>query len=323
MKRGQLPDAADMAQFPDMLVPGTLPLDSFVVVEGMSGRIKPRTEAEIRELADSIEEVGQRTAVEFLIGTGPHEGHNVVAAGHGRIEAIRLLVREGRSWPGGPGVKAVLSDRIGDFDTVRHQAWLDGLHENIHRQGLKPCDIVGALETLATEPHNMTDDAIAKRLKLSPGYISQHRSYSALEPEVRAMIDSGRLSFRNARPFFGKAAPEQRKLLKQQEQRAQRGNSRPVKKKAAKQQGKPAAGPVAVLELYRINGPAGALRVLLRTLHNHLSSIGAKTMSGCRAAAITFLAGTESLPGKVREKKRRKPITLRASRQPRRNLKTR
>jgi hypothetical protein len=236
---------------------------------------------------------------------------------------MELLLSENRLWPGGPGVKAVLSDRNGEWEEVLRESYIDALHENIHRHNPKPADIVKAIEELAAEPYNMNDQEIARRLRVSGGYISQHRSYSQLIPEVRKEVEAGRLSFRGTRQFFGRPPAWQQKKLKQLESKADHRNKLPAggdkparrRKKKAAQGRRRAATPApqttatSALDQFRIAG-RGPLSKFLQHVHDFLTG-GMTTAQwiSCREAARPLLATVSRPKGDPSPRPAKRPAT--------------
>jgi ParB-like chromosome segregation protein Spo0J len=336
------PAREEMADFPDMLVPGYLPADSFVIVPGMDGRAKPRSAAEIGELADSIQAEGQQEAIEYILHS-QIPGKNIVTKGHGRLTAILGLLAQEKTWPNGPGVKAVLSDRAvtsDDWETIRRDFYLSGLHNNIHRHNLKPADIAHDIEVLSRPPFNLQDQEIADRIRISASYISQHRAYARTIPRVREAVDSGRLAFRGLRVFVGKTEKQQARLLDQMEARAERrdraaagkrnrprskGRRRPVlappvtskPKRPQDKNRSPASS--AMLEQYIRKGANLALRSLLGAVARYVTlPPSAPVEKRVEALRLCYLEARKfgrsgclthrlhaGLPGKPKENKRR------------------
>jgi len=212
-------------------------VEDFELVEGLSGRAAPRTPAQVEELAGSIEQRGQQDPVQFV---GPAEpgSRKIIAKGHGRLAAIRKLLAEKRSWPGGPGVWGVPNHRQGEIEDIHDEIVLDALHENIHRHTLRPRDVLPHI--LQRQGAGMENQAIAMRLGVSPGYISQILAYGRCAPAVRDAIDAGRISFRRSRELSNLPAAEQGRRLAALERHQQAGRKRakaaPTKKKAAAKQ---------------------------------------------------------------------------------------
>jgi len=319
-----------------MLAPGYLPIDSFVLEDEMSGRVHKRTAGEIAELAQTIMDRGQQVPVEYVIrqradGTG---NENVVTKGYGRIAAMRKLLSDGKVWPNGPGVKAILSDRQdqGSWDQIKIETKIDGLAENIHRHNLKHCDVAAAILELSGPPLGMTYREIAKRLGVTPGYISQHLSYSRLIPEVRKEIDNGRLTWRGARTFFKMAEPEQRARLQKLEKDAEKRRQRQPAKATTKGRSAPDklhSETVTVAGATWLDKPAALAPVdrqiaaLLKAILQYSKKRSAKLQTdiirqgGALAnAAAAAPPGNPRLPGKPRAKKQRttKPVKRPANR---------
>lgn len=338
-----------------MLVPGYLPIDALVLEDDISGRVNKRTAAEISELAQTIMDRGQQVPVEYVIRRRADGGtENVVTKGYGRIAAMRKLFSDGKTWPNGPGVKAILSDRQdqGSWDEIRLDTKIDGLAENIHRHNLKHCDVAAAILELAGPPLNLKDQEIANRLGVTGGYISQHRSYGALIPEVRKEIDSGRLTFRGARKFFRLPEADQRARLQKLEKDATKRRAKPTHKSATRKRGRGAADKLhdadtvetrtsaktaTVTDCRWLTNPRRPLAPADQTIAELLAAIlryagkpstNFNTAAKRRAAVINaaealvvLVAGLSSsthpvLPGKAKAKKQRTPKPVKPSKPP-------
>jgi len=264
------PATVNYTDAPDLLTPGYLPLDKFVVDESISGRKRPRTAKQIRDKAESLMTCGQITAVKFECIPGDRE-HVRLTKGFGRYHAMQLLLSEGRVWPGGPLVKAEIEDAPTEVQRDEHvDAFVTGLHENIHRDKLTPADMWTNFQRLAAEPYNWDGRTIARRLNLSPGMVSLIRSiYTRTVPAVQRAVDAGVVPLREVRRFLDKSEPEQLALLRRYED----GSTR--KKPAAEVKQETAAQARAhrlpPLERYRQQGRCKPLRTLLQNVDRYLT----------------------------------------------------
>jgi ParB-like chromosome segregation protein Spo0J len=202
-----------------------IPLGMFRILPGMDGRAQERSENDVMTLAESIAQEGQKTPVTYQFG---EDGSIVVIMGHGRLLSMARLLQAGRSWPGGPTVRALL-----DESTDLNRAFISGLHENLKHKRLTPDDMVANLERLSKPPFNMDDQEIAKTLALDKSTVSGYRRYSRMCGEVRQAVLSGRLPYRAIREAPKKAADQVAWLAgleKRAAERAERARAaKPVK----------------------------------------------------------------------------------------------
>lgn len=119
----------------------------------------------------------------------------VVLTGNRRFAAARKA--------GVPELAITVADRLGGQDPRLSEATLI---ENLHREALPP--LLEARELQALVERHGSQEAAAKRIAKSQGWVSQRLSLLKLTPELQAQVDSRNLSVREARGVAG-APPEQ------------------------------------------------------------------------------------------------------------------
>jgi ParB-like chromosome segregation protein Spo0J len=194
-----------------------IPLGQFRILPGMDGRAKSRTEEQIKKMAESIAQEGQKTPVTYQFG---EDGSVVLTRGHGRLLGMERLLQAERSWPTGPQVLALLDDA-----TDLNAAYIAGLHDNLKRNNLTPDDMVANIERLSKAPFSLTDPQIAKTLGLDKSTISQYRKYSRMCLEVLEAVRTGRLPFRAVREAPRTSADQVKWLADLQKRADQRAQS--------------------------------------------------------------------------------------------------
>lgn len=170
-----------------------------VIDPARSGRVKPRTEAQIKEKMETLAQEGQ--LVPCSIELGP-EGEPILVHGFGRVEALKRL---------GKPIKVMLWDSKAEGDT-----FIKGLHANIKNDALTPLDFQAAIHRLKQEPFNMKAVDISRRLSVSRATITQHAKLDFLIPDSREALSTGVISLKIAEDLANIEDPkEQKEALKE------------------------------------------------------------------------------------------------------------
>lgn len=149
---------------------------------------QPRTHFEpekLRELADSIREHG---IIQPLVVSRDGDGGYRLIAGERRLQAARLA--------GLPAVPVVIRDAA-DSELLEL-----ALVENIQRADLNAIEEALAYKRL-TEEHNLTQDAVARRVGKSRAAVANALRLLALESEIRRSLVTGEISEGHARALLG------------------------------------------------------------------------------------------------------------------------
>ncbi|MFO7245610.1 MAG: ParB/RepB/Spo0J family partition protein [Thermaerobacter sp.] len=150
----------------------------------------------LEELAASIRSHG---VVQPVVVVPAGDGY-VLVAGERRWRAARLA--------GLAEVPALVRDL--DPRTMTEVA----LVENLQREDLTPIEEAYAYQALQEE-FGLTQEEIAQRVGKSRSQVANTLRLLALDPEVQALVDSGRLSFGHAKVLLSVAsAAEQRRLAR-------------------------------------------------------------------------------------------------------------
>lgn len=164
------------------------------------GKFQPRQDMRaqaLEELAQSIHRQGvMQPVVVREIGQGRFE----LIAGERRWRACQLS-----------GLKAIpaLVKSASDRDVVSMS-----LIENIQREDLNPIEQAAALQRLQEE-FGYTQQEVAKEVGKSRESVANLLRLLGLEPEVRAMLENGKLEMGHARALLGAPGPDQPKLARQ------------------------------------------------------------------------------------------------------------
>lgn len=157
----------------------------------------PKEELEkIKELADSIEENGliQSIAVREM-----SQGKYRLISGWRRLMAHKL---NGKTMI---DVK-VLKGKKEDEGTLQ-------LVENLHRENLAPLEIAHSLEGIRVEKGFTTQDQLAKYVKKSPAFVSQHLALLKADASVQKAVASGEIGIGAARAMSSLDKGDQKKTL--------------------------------------------------------------------------------------------------------------
>lgn len=164
------------------------------------GKFQPRQDMRaqaLEELAQSIHRQGvMQPVVVREIGQGRFE----LIAGERRWRACQLS-----------GLKAIpaLVKSASDRDVVSMS-----LIENIQREDLNPIEQAAALQRLQEE-FGYTQQEVSKEVGKSRESVANLLRLLGLEPEVRAMLENGKLEMGHARALLGAPGPDQPKLARQ------------------------------------------------------------------------------------------------------------
>jgi ParB family chromosome partitioning protein len=161
------------------------------------GRYQPRSDFNseaLQELADSIKAQGvvQPVVVRPL---SSRPGHYELIAGERRWRAAQLAELH--------EIPAVIRD------VTDQQAMAMGLIENIQRQELNPIEEAGALKRLIDE-FALTQQEAAEAVGRSRVSVANLLRLLTLEPEVKAMLEEGKLEMGHARALLGLLGTAQR-----------------------------------------------------------------------------------------------------------------
>lgn len=154
------------------------------------------SEEEIRELAESIRLKGMLQPI-LLRRHG--EGYQIVA-GERRFRAMRSL---GRS-----EIAAQVRDHLSDRDMMEM-----ALIENLQRVQLNPIEEAMAFESLINEC-GVTHEEIAEQLGKSRSSVTNTLRLLKLDPEVRSLIQSGKLSAGHGRALLQAEPTRQLRLAR-------------------------------------------------------------------------------------------------------------
>lgn len=182
------------------------------------------SEAYLRGLADSIDEVGLLQPIgvmryevylthfpQFEEQVGTHDW--VALFGNDRLRACRLTdLAE---------VPVTVMDRLGREGKIRTAV----LIENIQRSEYPPLAEAEALKELAVELGSQGE--VAKRLGVSPGFVSQRLKLLKLVPELRAAVAAGALRIEDARKLAGVAVSKQPAAWRELEAERKAAGQRP------------------------------------------------------------------------------------------------
>ena len=184
-------------------------LNEIVVDHEFNGRYEQRTEAEIRELMESIVDspIGQETP--GLVKRIPGSGKMFLVAGFGRYDAIALYNSEHPETP--MPFKAIILD--GKLQGNELDAFNSSVRENCDRKELTYMD-KAKIVTRYTNKYNKTDAEIAQMLHFkSVSSVGQYRSLMRLSEENRAKVHHGELTLSNALLLVGQTEEEQKAIV--------------------------------------------------------------------------------------------------------------
>lgn len=165
------------------------------------------TLGDLTDLAGSLRDHGQKQAITVMnrdayLKANPHRADqleanttHVVVDGNSRLAAARDA--------GLTTVKVMVDDSQGNSEDELLES---ALVANIHRQDLDPLDEARALERL--KAIHGTQEALAKRLHRSQGWVSQRLALLGLTPELQQRLAAGEESVDLLRAV-GKKPPEQ------------------------------------------------------------------------------------------------------------------
>ena len=142
-------------------------------------RKQPHTQAEVEQMATSIESVGLEQNLIVVEGDGGFE----VVGGGGRLAGLKQLARRGRIAPTSTWPCRVLGPQ--------ERAAEHSLVENWVRKPLGPFEEADAFEELAKL--GMSTEHIADRIGTSVRRVRQRRAIAAITPEVRALYEKGKM----------------------------------------------------------------------------------------------------------------------------------
>lgn len=151
------------------------------------GRIKPRTKEEVRELADSILEFGQRTPVEFRRLA---DQKLQLVYGYTRYEAICMINTEIQ-----PDKPLQLRGEI--VTCNEEEAFIHNIVENQHRNATSPIDDAHNQRRLR-EDHGKNNAEITRLYRCSPNKPGQLEKLLLLSSEDQNRVHDGSLSMRAA-----------------------------------------------------------------------------------------------------------------------------
>ncbi len=161
---------------------------------------QPRTdfsEKELQELAESIKQQG--ILQPLVVTTSDNDGRYVVIAGERRLRAARLAGRES------------VPCLVREARTEDMAAW--ALIENLQRSDLNPIERAEGYKQYI-ERFELTQAQAAEKLGQPRTTIANHLRIAALQPEVRAMIREGQLSFGHGKVLAGLIeSPDRQKTL--------------------------------------------------------------------------------------------------------------
>jgi len=192
------------------------------------GRYQPRSdfnEEALQELADSIKAQGVQPVVVRPLSSG--SGHYELIAGERRWRAAQLA--------GLHEIPAVIRD------VTDQQAMAMGLIENIQRQELNPIEEAIALKRLIEE-FSITQQEAADAVGRSRVAVANLLRLLTLEPEVKTMLEAGKLEMGHARALLGLLGSAQREaahkvvakgLSVRETEQLVRKSSEPAKPKAS------------------------------------------------------------------------------------------
>jgi ParB/RepB/Spo0J family partition protein len=144
----------------------------------------------VGELASSIEQNG---LLEIPLGRGQH-GHYELAFGHYRKRAcIKLKKKNSKKWPTMPIDIRELTDQ---------QMAVYALEENLKRTDITPIDLARSVFQYFEIFKDATETALANKLSMTQGNISNMRRVMRLPEEILQKIDEGRITFTMARELL-------------------------------------------------------------------------------------------------------------------------
>lgn len=146
--------------------------------------------AKIDEIAYSIEQVG-------LIHTPKARqvnGHYELAEGHLRKRAfIKLKKKDPKKWGEMP---------IEVVDIANEMMAIIALEENLRRQDITPMDQARAVDRYLVDFPKETEIALAKKLNMTQGNVSNMRRVTRLPAKILEKVDDGRINFTMARELL-------------------------------------------------------------------------------------------------------------------------
>jgi len=160
------------------------------------GRYQPRSDFNpeaLQELADSIKAQGVVQPV--VVRPTSRDGHYELIAGERRWRAAQLAELH--------EIPAVIRD------VTDQQAMAMGLIENIQRQDLNPVEEAIALKRLIEE-FSLTQQEAADAVGRSRVAVANLLRLLTLEPEVKALLEQGKLEMGHARALLGLLGAAQR-----------------------------------------------------------------------------------------------------------------
>lgn len=134
---------------------------------------------DIDDLAGKIQERGQLVAVLVWL----RRGRYVLLSGHRRVAALRLL--------GHRTVKAIV---YSDRDLSEQDALDIAIQDNVDRNNFSKLELAALVERLSGQGKSQRD--IARRLRISNGYVSYFQRLTSLPEDVRRAVDEELLSVR-------------------------------------------------------------------------------------------------------------------------------
>lgn len=132
---------------------------------------------DVDELAEKIKERGQLVPVLVWL----RRGRYVLLSGHRRVAALRLL--------GESIVKAIV---YSERDLTEEDALDIAITDNVDRDSFSKLELAALVLRLAEQGRNHRD--IARKLRISTGYVSYYNRLSALPDDVRSAVDEEILS---------------------------------------------------------------------------------------------------------------------------------
>lgn len=151
---------------------------------------------EIKELAESIASQG---LLQSIVVRGLKGGRFRLIAGWRRLMAHKYLNRA--------SIDAKIKNIKKEDESVVQ------LIENIHRKDLNPMAIAVHLDKLRTEKNIKNQDALAKFVNKSTGWVSYHLKFLKAVPEVQDAIRSGEIGASGARVLVSMPKDEQANAL--------------------------------------------------------------------------------------------------------------
>ena len=164
------------------------------------GKYQPRQDMRAQSLEELAQSIHQQGVMQPVVVRETEPGRFELIAGERRWRACQLS-----------GLKAIpaIVKSASDRDVVSMS-----LIENIQREDLNPIEQAVALQRLQEE-FGFTQQEVAKEVGKSRESVANLLRLLGLEPEVRAMLEQGRLEMGHARALLGAPGPDQPKLARQ------------------------------------------------------------------------------------------------------------